>query len=342
VAVHVAALARALRARRADVLVLDLGPGDHLGDGVRPARSVLRFAAGLGAAASAGRLVHLHTNGANVKSWLVALAAGRAQRPGGPRPLLTVHSGSAPAFLRGARSRRALAAAACAGFGAVVAVNEEIADALAQAGVPRGKLRVLAPFAPAVLEPLAPPPALAAWKAGRAPLLCAALAPGPVYGADLLWPAFAALRASHPRAGLVTFGAGTDRTWEAAGPAAHAGAGAYLGLGEIDHAAALAVMAAADVFVRPTRADGDAVSVREALTLGCQVVASDVGYRPEACLRFPAEDGAALVAALGEAVRRGRRAPPPPGPDAFEALFAVYGELCFTEPRFGAGRRRPA
>jgi len=335
VAVHVAALARALRARGADVLVLDIGRGDHLGDGVRPARSILRFAAGLGAAAGAGRLVHLHTNGANVKSWLVALAAGRAQRPGGPRPLLTVHSGSAPAYLRGGRTRRALAGAACAGFGAVVAVNDEIAATLAQAGVPRGKLRVVAPFAPAILEPPAPPPALAAWRARHAPILCAALAPGPVYGADLLWPAFAALRSAHPRAGLVTFGAGTDGPLAAAGPA-------HLGLGEIEHAAALAVMASSDVFVRPTRADGDAVSVREALALGCQVVASDVGHRPEACLRFPAGDGAALLPALGEAVRRGRRAPPAPDPDAFEALFALYGELCWTEPRFGAGRGRPA
>jgi glycosyltransferase involved in cell wall biosynthesis len=274
VALHVAALARALRSRGADVLVLDIGKGDHRGDGVRPARGVLRLAAGLGAAAGALRLVHLHTNGANAKSWLLALATGRAQRPGGPRPLLTVHSGSAPAFLRGGRSRRALAATACAGFGTVVAVNEEIAAALACAGVPRAKLAVLAPFAPAVLEPPAAPPQLAAFLQRHAPVLCAALAPGPIYGADLLWPAFLALRAGHPRAGLVTFGAGTG---EESGPDLR------LGLGEVDHAAALAVMAAADVFVRPTRADGDAVSVREALALGCQVVASEVGHRPPGC-----------------------------------------------------------
>jgi glycosyltransferase involved in cell wall biosynthesis len=348
VAVHVAALCRALRARGADVVVLDIGHGDHTGAGVRPARGVLRCAAALSGVAAAGRLVHLHTNGANRKSWLLALAVGRARRPFAPRPVLTIHSGSAPAWLRGGAARRALAAAACAGYGAVVAVNEEIAAALARAGVPRERLSVLAPFAPAVLEPPAPPPGLAAFLAGRAPVLCAALAPDPLYGADLLGPAFAALRARHPRAALVVFGPGTET------PGAPWPPDAVRGLGEVDHAAALAVMAAADVFVRPTRADGDAVSVREALAMGCQVVASAVGHRPSPCLRFPAGDGAALLAALEEAVARGRRAggrTGERGADVFEALHALYRRLGAgrersgappSASRVGAGRARPA
>jgi len=47
------------------------------------------------------------------------------------------------------------------------------------------------------------------------------------------------------------------------------------------------------VFVRPTLADGDAVSVREALALGRVVVASAVGERPAAARLFPAGDAAA-------------------------------------------------
>jgi glycosyltransferase involved in cell wall biosynthesis len=324
VAVHVAALARSLRARGLDVRVLDIGHGDHEGEGIRPARGPVRYAAALGAAAAEGRLLHVHTSGANAKSWLVALAAGRARRPGAPRGVVTIHSGSAPAFLGGGgggggRAGRALAAAACAGFGTVVAVNEEIAAALARAGVDRGRIAVLPAFSPAVLEAREAPPGLATFRAAHAPLLAAALLPTLVYGLDLLLPAFDALRRRLPRAGLVLFGQGSA-------DAALRGPG-RLGLGEVPHAAALAILEAADVFVRPTRVDGDAVSVREALALGCRVVASDVGHRPEGCVLFRAGDGAALGASLERAAAaRPRPARPanPAGSDPFEALLAIY------------------
>lgn len=317
VAVHVAALARVARARGLDVRVLDIGRGDHAERFVRPARGPLRYAAALSCAAAEGRLLHVHTSGANWKSWWVALAAGGARRPGAPRGVLTLHSGSAPAFLRRGPAARALAAAAGRAFGTVVAVSDEIAAALAAAGVPAAKTRVLAAYSPAVIEPGAAPPALAAFRARHGPLLAAALLPDPLYGVDLLLPGFEALRAARPGAGLVLFGEGSE--------AAAAGRPGVLGLGEIEHGAALAVMQAAEVFVRPTRTDGDAVSVREALALGCRVVASDAGHRPDACLLFPRGDAAALAARLRDAVAAGR-----PGPgaerqdDPFDALLDIY------------------
>jgi glycogen synthase len=331
VSVHVAALAGVLARRGVDVRVLDIGRGDHRGGAVRPARGGPRFAARLAAVAAEGRLVHLHTNGANRKSWLVALAAGRARRPLGPRGVLTVHSGLCPAWLRGSARRRVLAAVACAGYGRVLAVNAEIAAALADAGVPARRLAVVPPFSPALMTAPSPPPGLAAFRSGHAPLFAAALAPGPTYGADLLLPAFAAVRARLPRAGLVAFGPGT------AGLAAEG----VLGLGEVRHGAALAAIEAADVFVRPTRADGDAVSVREAAALGRAVVATAVGYRPEGCLLVPPGDAAALAAGMAEAASRPRPAPRTGGPDPFDTLFATYAALIAARP-LPDGRQRPA
>jgi glycosyltransferase involved in cell wall biosynthesis len=330
VSVHVEALARVLWARGVDVRVLDIGRGDHSEARVAPARGPVRYAAGLAAVAAERRLVHLHTNGANPKSWGVALAAGRARLPGTPRGLLTIHSGLAPAWLAVAPGRRRLAAAACAGFARVIAVSEDIADALAAAGVPRSRISVVTPFSPAVLEGRAPPPGLAAFRAGHSPLIAAAVAPGPIYGTDLLLPAFAELRARLPRAGLVVFGPGA---------AALSGPG-VLGLGEVPHVEALAVLEAADVFVRPTRADGDAVSVREALALGCTVVASALGERPPGCLLFRVGDPTALAARLAEAAAGRRPGAHPPATDPFDELLALYRAAWARRPLPDGGRSR--
>jgi glycosyltransferase involved in cell wall biosynthesis len=111
-----------------------------------------------------------------------------------------------------------------------------------------------------------------------------------------------------------------------------------LGLGDVDHPAALAAMGAADVFVRPTRADGDALSVREALALGRAVVATAAGHRPAGCLLVPPGDAAALAARLVEAAA----APPPAaraGPDALEGLLALYASLAPPRPLPDGGRR---
>jgi glycogen(starch) synthase len=329
VSVHVAALAGVLARRGVDVRVLDIGRGDHASGAVRRARGAPRFSARLAAVAAEGRLVHLHTNGANPKSWLVALAGGRARRPLGPRGVLTVHSGLCPAWLRASPGRRALAALACSGYGRVVAVNAEIAGALADAGVPAGRIAVVPPFSPALLSPPAPPPALAAFRAAHAPLFAAALAPGATYGADVLLPAFDAVRARLPRAGLVAFGPGT----------AELARDGLLGLGEVRHDGALAVIEAADVFVRPTRADGDAVSVREAIALGRAVVATAVGHRPDGCLLAPAGDAAALAGRMVEAAGHPRPSPRPAGPDPFDALHALYVALVEARP-LSDGRRR--
>ncbi len=80
--IHVAALARHLARRGVDVRVLDLGRGAHDLPGVVPVRGGRRYAAALAGVAAEGRLVHVHTNGANAKSWHVALAGGRARARG--------------------------------------------------------------------------------------------------------------------------------------------------------------------------------------------------------------------------------------------------------------------
>ena len=78
--------------------------------------------------------------------------------------------------------------------------------------------------------------------------------------------------------------------------------------------------------MRPTLADGDAISVREALALGRPVVASAVGARPPAAALFRAGDAAAcaeqifqsLATALPEHAHR---------VDCLPTLLRLYGRV---------------
>src|SRR5947209_1579274 len=70
---------------------------------------------------------------------------------------------------------------------------------------------------------------------------------------------------------------------------------AVLLAGDLDHEVCLSLMGKSDVFVRPTFRDGDAISVREALTLGVPVVASRVGNRPDGAVLFEVGNKTQLV-----------------------------------------------
>jgi glycogen synthase len=72
--------------------------------------------------------------------------------------------------------------------------------------------------------------------------------------------------------------------------------------GDLPHHHCLSVLARSDLYVRPTRADGDSISVREALHLGLPVVASAVGVRPPGVYLFEPGDSAALAHSIQTAL----------------------------------------
>jgi glycosyltransferase involved in cell wall biosynthesis len=311
VATHLDDLSRALTGRGIAVTRVDPRRDGPDGRDGRPA-----LAARLTLAAARGDLVHVHTNGHNPKSWLLALAASVA-----PRGVLTLHSGLAPPFI--ARHRR-LARAAAAGYARVVAVSPEIAEALARARVPMEKIAVLPAFTAASLDFRLPPSGLRGLRRRHRPLVACALAPGPEYGAAVMIDAFATLRARLPAAGLALYGPGTRDPGLASALRARGLAGAVHLFGELDRPRALALMAAADVFVRPTLADGDALSVREALALGRPVIASAVGRRPPEARLFPAGSAADLAELIFHAAGNPAPTAPAAPADALPALLEIY------------------
>lgn len=294
ISVHVAGLARELRACGVTCRVLDLDPRAAPRDGCLTLRGGVDLVRIVYAHARHGFAVHLHTNGHGLKSWLIVLACAVAGRRA-PALVVTLHSGMLPAYLAdGGGLVRTLAQWACLGFSTIVCVNPAIRAALMAIGVPPERLQVRPAFRPAP-APQGPLPAeLDAWIASRSPVLSSTLFFRHEYGVDVLLEAIDRLRVPYPRLGCVFMGSG-DRT-EVEGLLDSKGLRGHVRLaGDLGHEDCLKVMARSDVFVRPTRADGDSISVREALALGVPTVASDVGTRPDGVRLFPAGDVGAFV-----------------------------------------------
>ncbi|MHB1846877.1 MAG: glycosyltransferase family 4 protein [Deltaproteobacteria bacterium] len=282
ISVHVRALGELLRADGFEVSIFDVTrPRRRVSQtpSVTPIWGASQLAALVFAASARGAIVHAHVCGHNRKSWLLAMAATSLSAPWAPPPLLTIHSGLAPAYLERPLARW-LAGVACRPAGRVLCANLEIAAALRLAGVRPGRLEVLPAFLAFSMRPGSVPSELRAFRQGAEALAVSCLGAGPEYGASLLLDAFSLARQARPGLRLATLGLGGGEELRRAADARGLGE-EVVALGEVDHASALAVMRSGDLFVRPTLADGDASSIREALSLGLPVVATSVVPRPQ-------------------------------------------------------------
>jgi glycogen(starch) synthase len=277
-----------------------------------------------------GWTLHLHTNGHNLKSWLVALACGLAgQFSGGC--ILTLHSGMAPGYLRTAPHwRRRLAALVCSLFTRVICVSDEIRSALLSLGLPPHRTEIV----PACLKTERPEvsldPSILAWIARHQPVFSTTLFFRPEYGFNVLASAVARLRLRYPSVGCLVMGSGEQR--QAAERQIHETGleENVLLLGDVNHDDCLALMSVSDVFVRPTLEDGDSTSVREALSLGVPVVASRIGTRPAGAILFRPGDVAEMLSKieLAMAIKSGGEAP---AAGCMDRLMEIYQQV--TAPR---------
>jgi glycosyltransferase involved in cell wall biosynthesis len=331
ISVHVSTLERALQRAGALCRVLDVG-------GHRPTAkgALVKLLAELKRSCEQGFSLHLHTNGHNPKSWLLILACGLAGRPA-PSRLLTLHSGMVPDYLAATdATTRALARLALNPFDRILCASARIRDAVAGLGVEPSRLEVMPAYLATPTTPVELPPALARWLAGHAPVLATALFFRPEYGFDLLLDAVERLRARHPKLGCLVLGGG-DGVDAARREVAARGLGEAVELaGDVAHALCLALVARADLFVRPTRTDGDASSVREALDLGTPVVASDAAWRPNGTVLFPSGDATALAEKIDAVLCMAERpitAGTGAGDEGVARLLHIYRELCTREER---------
>ena len=337
VSVHVLTLQCLLRKSGIPCRVLNISRGAPPSDRYLSIRGPLHFILELSRYSLRGWSIHVHINGHNLKSWLVALAAGLAGATGrsGHGPTLTIHSGMSPAYLNDRSSGRYLARylawITSKVYRHIIAVSSEIKDALRLLPVPEARIEILPAFLPAPVAPLELPAdfldgcaipsgcALSglrfasglhslplmfeSWSRVHCPVISTALFFRPEYGFDLLVQAVSELRQKHPRLGCVVMGDSENRP---------EGLPEYIfAIGDVTHESCLAVIAGSRIFVRSTFSDGDATSVREAIAFGTPVIASDVVRRPAGTLCFKTGDASDLASKI-DSLLSGTRHPPTP------------------------------
>lgn len=294
--IHVKQLAGFLRARGLEAEVLNLNrhapPSTEYLRGSRP-WTLIRM---LFTLSDRQTILHLHTNGHNWKSWVMILTAALAARLKRTRALLTIHSGLFPGYTRtfGGVSRR-IARWILRSFCRVIAVNSEIGRALLDLGVRDSDLAVIPAF-------LGVPNGASIEDVDRAvvggcrPLLVVVGGgdKDPEMGLPVVIAVLPTLVERFPglRAVFIGWQVGpkTRPLIEAQNLGKHATC-----IGEISHERCLGLLQEADVVVRSTFADGDAITVREALDLGVPVVASDTDFRPAGVVLFRKGDAVDLL-----------------------------------------------
>jgi glycogen(starch) synthase len=277
-----------------------------------------------------GWTLHLHTNGHNWKSWLVALGCGLVGHCSGGC-ILTLHSGMAPGYLRAApRSRRRLAAFVCSLYPRVICVSDEIRSAILSLGVPAHRTEIVPACLRTERTEVALDPSILAWIRRHQPLFSTTLFFRPEYGFDLLASAMARLRLRYPSVGCLVMGSGEQRE-EAERQIHETGLDDnVLLLGDVNHDTCLALMSASDVFIRPTLQDGDSTSVREALSLGVPVVASRIGTRPTGAILFQPGDVGEMLSKIEQAMAAKRDGEVPTA-GCMDRLMEIYQQV--TAPK---------
>lgn len=316
ISVHVSGIHRQLTAGGVTCRILDTGHS----------RPGLGFGLALVRHAFQGWTLHLHTNGHNVKSWLLALGCGLAgQFRGGS--ILTLHSGMVPGYLEsGPLWRRKLAAFTCSLYRQVICVSPQIGSALVSLGLESRAMEILPAFLGANKPGVPPEPGILAWIGQHEPLFSTVLFFRPEYGFDVLADCLTRLRNLYPSLGCLVMGSGEQRA-EAEKRVREAGLEkSVLFLGDVAHDVCLALLSACEVFLRPTLEDGDSISVREALSMGVPVVASRIGTRPAGAILFQPGDAEEMAAkvSLALAMRKGSQ---PQAQGCMDRLMEIYQEV---------------
>lgn len=274
-------------------------------------------------------VVHLHIGG-DVGARVVSLAAAVVLFGRG-RSILTLHSGRFPLTDAAKKARPgSIRGRVFNRFSKIIAVSESIADVFRRYGVPNERIELISPFSAELPDPaVAVPATIKAFYERHSPILLSVGGLEPDYDPLFQIAAMKSVLAEFPDAGLAVVGDGSMRS-EVERAADGSGYKDRIFLaGNVAHAVVLHLIKDADVVLRTTLFDGDAISVREALFLGTPVIATDTGMRPDGVHLIPIGDDQALASQLITAIELGKTDIQPLSDTSnIDSVIKLYEEIC--------------
>lgn len=274
-------------------------------------------------------IVHLHFGG-TLSPRLLGLCLFASLLPG-RRVVLTFHSGGFPTSAPGLALRpHSPAAWILRRLDALIGVNDALSAYFCGLGAQPARVHTIVPFALAAQPAPGPlPEPLGSFFASASHRIFSASGFEPEYDIPSQLRAMEAVLARFPRAALAIAGYGRREAELRAAAAQLPWKDRILLCGDVPHASVLAAMRDADVCLRTTLYDGDAISIREALALGTPVIATDNGMRPPGIRLVPIGDSAALANAIIASLESGRGAQPQAGSgtENLRSIVGVYRQI---------------
>lgn len=286
-------------------------------------------------------VIHLHVGGM-LSNRVLALALVCTLQPGA-KSVMTFHSGGYPSTPAGkSAGPNSFPGFVLRRFDGLIGVNSEIMSFFQRLGVATERTRLILPhsFLNEVQQAVLPP-ILDAFFSEHNPVLISVGLLEPEYDLPLQIGALEYVRKKFPSAGLVLIGSGSlDEELRTKIRACPYGEHILL-CGDVPHDATLRAISRADLMLRTTLYDGDAVSVREALHVGTSVVASDNQMRPAGVHLVPKSNLQALLDAIDQRLGEpaSNKAAYANDDSNLRAVFDFYREL--TDGDHDSGRPTP-
>ncbi|CAN5669607.1 glycosyltransferase family 4 protein [soil metagenome] len=274
-------------------------------------------------------ILHLHVGGEITKRvlGLVAVCAffGRG------RSVLTIHSGGYPTSKEGlAAKRNSIRGAIFRRFEKIITVNSLIAEVFEKYGIAKEKIKVVYPFVHRNPDPAVEiPKQLKDFAENHSPFLLTVCLLEDTYDLFMQFDAFGKVLEKFPEAGLLIVGSGSLENDLKAAIASKNYADKIFLAGDVEHKITLHLINKADILLRTTKFDGDAIAVREALFLETPVIATDNGLRPAGVNLIPIHDAGALVDQI-EKIASGERETKTEKPDDksnVTEILKIYEEV---------------
>ena len=276
-------------------------------------------------------VLHLHIGG-EIPARVLALmmVCGILARG---RNVLTLHSGGYAIENVETAKRFSSAGFVFRLFRKVIGVNPLMLELFEKFGVEKERAHLIYPFVLLNPDPQIEIPAeLKNFAAKHSPFLLAVCLLEDTYDLFMQIDALGKVLETQPNAGLMIVGSGSLENELKKAIAAKSYAERIFLTGDVEHKITLHLIEKADVLLRTTKFDGDAIAVREALFLGTHVIATDNKMRPDGANLIPVHDENALVAAIEKSAKtekfgQAKRQKKPDDRSNISAVVALYEEI---------------